>query len=683
MRRLKRVLKWWPALLVLILVAAAGVVFVPKWLSTSASETSDLTQVFTAQRGNLVAAISPTGEVYAPRQADLSFDVYKVELIELNVTPGQKVKAGDVLARIDSTALERAVIQAEADLTVAQDNLDKAQNPYTELDLTQAKVAVAQAEVALAEAKESLAKAQDPYTELDLTQAKLAVAQAELALAEAQDNLDKAQDPYTELDLTQAELAVAQAEADLADAKDNQETLLTPDLEAAQAAVRDATANLESAKSQLIVVQNNPDNAAKLRTLEAEADWYRNNYGEAQQKFEKGQISQQKLDQEYSNMLAAEERLTSARAQAESSLASAQSKVSQAEETLQDAQKNLAELKGGPDALELTRAETKVTQAEYNLAKAQDNLAKIEAGADPLEVTRAETQVTQAEYNLAKAQDNLADIEAGADPSEVTRAEAQVAQAEYNLAKAQEALADIEAGPDPKAVEVAQAKVVSAQANLEEAQAALEAATMVAPFDGTVISGGAEKGDLVSSGTIVVTLADLSNLRVLAIVDETDISKVEIGQQVEVTFDAFPGLSFLGQVLEVPLQGNLSQNVLTYEVPVSLEGAEDVALKTGMTANLNIVVGRRENALLVPAMAVQQGEEGNVVLVQDTPQGTAVATRVQVGLNDGTYVEIVSGLIEGDRVVVEYQATQEQFPGFGGGGIISGAGREMRVEIGP
>jgi HlyD family secretion protein len=675
MKRLKRVLKWWPVLLIAVLVAA-GVVFVPKWRSTtSASETSDLTQVFTAQRGNLVSSITPTGEVYAPRQTELSFDVYKIELIELNVTAGQKVKAGDVLARIDSSALERAVTQAEADLTVAQDNLDKAQNPYTELDLTQAKVAVDQAKVALAEAKDNLEKAKDPYTELDLTQAKVAVDQAEVALVEAKDNLEKAQDPYTELDLTQAKVAVAQAEADLEDAKESQETLLNPDLEAAQAAVRDATANLESAKSQLIVVQNDPDNAAKLRTLEAEADWYRNNYGEAQQKFEQGEIDQQKLNWEYSNMLAAEEKLTAARTQAESSLASAQNKVAQAEEALQDAQDNLAELKG-PDALELTKAETKVTQAEYNLAKAKENLADIEAGSDPAEVTKAEAQVSQAKYNLAEAKENLADIEAGSDPVEVTKAEAQVSQAEYNLAKAQDTLADIEAGPDPEDVEVAQAKVVSAQADLEEAQAALEAATMVAPFDGTVISVGAEKGDLVSSSDIIVTLADLTNLRVRAIVDETDISNVEIGQEVEATFDAFPGLSFLGQVLEVPLQGTLSQNVLTYEVPVSLEGAEDVALKTGMTANLSIVVGRRENALLVPALAVQQSEEGNVVMVQDTPQGTAVATPVQVGLSDGTYVEIVSGLIEGDQVVVEYQASQEQLFGFGGGGnVIMGAGR--------
>jgi HlyD family secretion protein len=678
MQRLRRLLKWWPVLLIVVLVAA-GVVFAPKWLPTGASETSDdLTQVFTAQRGNLVAAISPTGEVYAPRQVDLSFDVNKVELIELNVTPGQKVEVGDVLARIDPTALERAVIQAEADLTVAQDNLDKAQNPYTGLDLIQAEVSVEQAEVALEEAKEDLEEVQSPATELDLTQAKLAVAQAELDLAEAKESLEEVQNPSTELDLTQAELAVAQAEIDLEDAKESLETLLNPDIEAAQAAVRDATASLESAQNQLIVVQNDPDNAARLRTLEAEADWYRNNHWEAQQKFEQGKIDQQKLNWEYSNMLAAEEKLTAARAQAESSLANAQNKVTQAGEALQDAQENLAELKSGPDVMDLTRAETQVSQAEYNLTKAQENLADLEAGPDPSELTRAETQVAQAEYTLAKAQDTLADLEAGPDSSKVARAEAQVAQAEYNLAKAQETLAEIEAGSDPDDIEVAEAKVISAQASLEEAQAALEAATMAAPYDGTVISVGAEEGDLVSSNIIVVTLADLSNLRVRAIVDETDISLVEIGQEVEATFDAFPGKRFWGQVLEVPLQGTLSQNILTYDVPVSLEGAEDVALKTGMTANLEIVVGRRENALLVPAMAVQQGEEGPVVMVQDSPEGPAMAAQVQVGLSDGMYVEIVSGLIEGDRVVVEYQTTQEQFPGFGGGSVIPGG---VRMEI--
>jgi len=589
------------------------------------------------ERGNLVAATSPTGEVYAPRQVELSFDVSKIQLIELNVTPGQKVKTGDVLARIDSAALERAVLQAEADLTVAQDNLEKTQNPYTELDLIQARLTVSQAEIALEDAKENL---EEPYTELDLIQARLTVSQTEIALEVAKGNLA---------------------------------TLLNPYTGAAWAAVQNAAAALEIAKSQLTVAENSTDNAAKIRTLQDEAEWFRRNHLKAIEKFEKGEINQQKLDWEYLNMVAAEEKLLVAQTNAEISLTNARNKVTQAEETLLNAQTNLAARQSGPDALELFQAEVQVTQAEYNLAEALESLAEIEAGPDPKELLQAEVQVAQAEYNLAEALESLAEIEAGPDPRELARAEIQVAQAEHNLAKAREALAEVEAGPDPKEIEMAQAKVVSARTTLEEAQAALEAATMIAPFDGTVISVGAEVGDLVSSNTVVVALTDLSNLRVLAIVDETDIGLVEIGHEAEITFDAFPGHRFSGQVLEVPLQGSLVQNVLTYEVPVSLEGAASVALKPGMTANLKIVVGRRQNALLVPAMAVQQGEEGNVVLVQDTPQGPGVATPVQVGLSDGMYVEVVSGLIEGDRVVVEYQPVQAQ-PGGIRGLSMPGAG---------
>lgn len=619
MQRLKRLLRWWPALPILILVAG-GVVFVPKWRSTSTSETSSLTQVFTAQRGNLVAAITPTGEVYAPRQVDLSFDVYKVELIELNVTPGQKVKAGDVLARIDPTTFARAVTQAEADLTVAQDNLEKAKNPYTELDLTQAKVAVAQAEVALQEAQENLEKVRNPVTELELAEARLAVEQAKTKLEEAKENLASVKAGPTKAELASAEAALAAAE------ENYQAVLAKPDPET----VEQAKLRLDQAKNSLWSAQLSRD-----ATCGASA---------------RGDTPKSSCD-------------------------SANIQVLNAEISVRLAEISYQEAQAPATAAEIANAAAQVEQAK-------EKLEKLRHSPTPLELAQAEAQVAQAEYNLAKAQETLAELEARPDPLEVARAEAQVAQAEYNLAKAKDTLAKIEAGPDPKEIEVAQAKVVSAQANLEEAKAALKATTMVAPFDGTVISVGAEKGDLVSSGITIVTLADLSNLRVRAFVDETEISKVEIGQEVEITFDAFPGRRFWGQVLEVPLQGKLSQNVLTYEVPVSLEGVEDVALKPGMTANLKIIVGRRENALLVPALAVQQGEEGYVVMVQDTPEGPAVATPVEVGLSDGTYIEIVSGLIEGDRVVVQYQVTQQQFPGFGGS-IIPGAGRQMRVEIRP
>jgi HlyD family secretion protein len=256
----------------------------------------------------------------------------------------------------------------------------------------------------------------------------------------------------------------------------------------------------------------------------------------------------------------------------------------------------------------------------------------------------------------------------------VVQARNKVAQAEYNLAKAKDSLDTILAGPDAKAVQLAQSRYDAAKATLADAEASLEAATMVAPFSGTVISVGAEVGDLVSSNTTVVSLADLSDLRVLATVDETDISEVEVGQEAEITFDAFSGRKFRGQVLEVPLEGSLVQNVVSYEVPVSLEGTEGISLRSGMTANLSIVVGRRQNVLLVPVLAVQQGEDGDVVLVQDTPGGEAVATRVEVGLTDGTYVEVLRGLNEGDQVVVEYEASTQQNGNFRGAGGLGGLG---------
>jgi len=280
---------------------------------------------------------------------------------------------------------------------------------------------------------------------------------------------------------------------------------------------------------------------------------------------------------------------------------------------------------------------------------------------------RAALDLLNAERTMIQAEKELADLQAGTDSPAVAQARNKVAQAEYNLAKAQESLATILAGSDAKTIQVAKSRYDVAKATLEGAQEALINATMVAPFDATVISVGAEVDDLVSSNNTIVILADLSNLQITAMVDETDISQIEVGQEVQITFDAFPGRRLSGRVLEVPLEGQLVQSVVTYDVPVSMESVQGVAIKPGMTANLSIIVGRSENALLIPALAVLQSDEGNVVLVQDSVEGEGTTTPVETGLSDGTYVEVLRGLIEGDRVLVKYQASDEQdlFRGFG------------------
>jgi len=183
---------------------------------------------------------------------------------------------------------------------------------------------------------------------------------------------------------------------------------------------------------------------------------------------------------------------------------------------------------------------------------------------------------------------------------------------------------------------------------------------LTAPFDGTVLAVYVEEGDLVSANTRVVTLADLRALRVLASVDETTIRQVAVGQKAEVTFDALPGQVLRGEVLEVPLQGTLQGNVMVYEVPISLEGVEGLPLLVGMTANVEIEVGQVEDALLVPAMAVQKSGGMYQVLVAEggDVSGGLTAVPVEVGLSDGVYTQIVRGLNLGDKVAVQMSASQ-------------------------
>ena len=188
-----------------------------------------------------------------------------------------------------------------------------------------------------------------------------------------------------------------------------------------------------------------------------------------------------------------------------------------------------------------------------------------------------------------------------------------------------------------------------------------------------MLQTNAATGDVVAANTSILSLANLNNLQVLASVDETTIRQVSAGQPAQITFDAVPGQTLQGQVGDVPLQGTLQGGVMVYEVPISLVGAEKLPLLVGMTANVKVAVGQAENALLVPAMALQKANGMYQVLVPNTadPAGQPEAVPVEVGLSDGSYTQIVRGLNDGDKVLVELSAAQSNtnanFRGGGGG----------------
>ncbi|MGM9746651.1 MAG: efflux RND transporter periplasmic adaptor subunit [Paludibacteraceae bacterium] len=204
-----------------------------------------------------------------------------------------------------------------------------------------------------------------------------------------------------------------------------------------------------------------------------------------------------------------------------------------------------------------------------------------------------------------------------------------------------------------------------AKQNLTKAQTNLGYATIYSPIDGVVLSKSVEEGQTVASSfstpTLFVIAEDLTQMRVVADVDEADIGEVRDGQRVQFTVDAYPSLTFEGTVQQVRQEATTTSSVVTYEVVISARNP-DLKLKPGMTATATIYTLERNNVLLVPSKALKftpicQGidtlldcEATHKVWSREGHR--FVALPVEVGVATGSQTEIVSGLHEGQVILV-------------------------------
>ena len=289
---------------------------------------------------------------------------------------------------------------------------------------------------------------------------------------------------------------------------------------------------------------------------------------------------------------------------------------------------------------------------------------------------QAQMSLRKAQASLADAEQTLAEAQAGGNKLKVASARVAVHQAEVDLEAAKEARAELDKGADATDIATAQAAVDKKRLAVSDAEAALAGTQLMAPFDGTILEVNVSKGDLVSANKTILTMANLNTLDVVASVDETTIRQVSAGQDATITFDAFPGQTLTGKVLAVPLQGSLQGDVMTYSVPISLAGGQKLALRVGMTANVEIAVGQTTETLLVPTLALQQSNNMYQVQVPNTadPNGTPETVPVEIGLSDGTYTQITKGLNEGDQVLVKISTSTNQQQMFGPGGFDMGGG---------
>jgi HlyD family secretion protein len=298
---------------------------------------------------------------------------------------------------------------------------------------------------------------------------------------------------------------------------------------------------------------------------------------------------------------------------------------------------------------------------------------------------------------------------------ELARTSYQAAQARYNQASAQLEQARVSERSSASAgLEQAQAQVELAEARVEQTTAALELAevnlshtTIRSPIDGVVVLRNVDVGQTVAASlqapTIFTIANDLTQMQVIANIDEADIGVINPNNRVSFTVDAHPGRRFQGTINQLRLNPQTVQNVVTYNVVIDVRNP-DLRLKPGMTANLIFYIAERNNVLKAPNAALRfspQGVtreqirealpeaerrsdfasatdpvlEGQMRIVwAPGPDKKPLPRRIKIGITDGSVTEVVEGdLQEGETVYVgqtvsgQTQTTQRA-PGFGGGG---------------
>ena len=238
----------------------------------------------------------------------------------------------------------------------------------------------------------------------------------------------------------------------------------------------------------------------------------------------------------------------------------------------------------------------------------------------------------------------------------------------------------------------AKEQVASSKENVQKAQTNLGYATITSPIDGTVISKSVEEGQTVAASfntpELFTIAKDLTNMQVVANVDEADIGGVKEGDRVTFTVDAYPDDTFEGTVKQVRLEATTTNNVVTYEVVISAPNA-DLKLKPGLTANVTIYTQERSGVLAVANKALRftptketVGKDMKIVdckgknKVWTLSDKTLTAHPVTIGQTDGVHTEIIKGIRKGQKIVTEIivNTPEEEEDAQQSQGLISGPG---------
>jgi len=526
-------------------------------------------QIVTVQRGAVRRTVTADGTLRALTTVEVKSDAGGRVLL-LAVDVGDKVKRGDLIARIDPTDTQTAYTQALAGMQTAGAQLTQARaQAQAQPELTRA--AIAQAQASYDGAVADLHRLQTATQPRDRTDARASLDRAQAAVRASQEDLARLTTATQPVAQTQARASLDQAQAALRSAQETVKRL--KEAQQPQSLV-EARASLDKARSDLAVAEKELKRAQGLNA--------------------KGYLSQSSLDT------------------AQNQRDSAQASYAQAQERM----RTLAD----DQAAELRVAEAQVAQAQAALVAAQKKWDSLDDDQGP-ERRAARYKVSQARGALRNAKANTV----------------------QNVVKTADVVNQ-------------QAQVTKASASVEQTRTTLGYTTITAPRDGVILSKDVEEGTIVNSGrsgvaagTTIVELGDLSTMYVDVEVDETDLADIRAGQQVAITVDSVGDKVLRGAVTRVDPQATTTSSVTTVKVEIEVLD-HDRRLLPGLSATCAFLAGERTNVLTLPTRAIRQRDGKTTVTIPGDPSPRTVV--VEVGLEGDESTEIVSGLNDGDKVLL-------------------------------
>jgi HlyD family secretion protein len=619
-------------------IAGAGILAACGGAGANAGNAAPTPAPAVAQR----KAVSAEGSIVPASQAKLAFQIGG--RIVSAAPSGQPVRAGDVLAQLDTRDLQATLRAAEEDLVLA-----RAQEAQAREASMPQQIEAAAASVRAGRSR--LAEVQNGPREAERRTAEAAVEQAIARLKDVSAKREQIESPARAADVEAAKSSLEKAQRDAEAARARLAQLergaTTDELASARSAVERAAADLATSRASLKQLQDGPT-AAEVAGAQSQLDQARTKLAQlrdaphvahqdvanARLAISQAEVALDKARQDFNDpALVGPERALSRQAarevvrNAEYQVQIAQNTYDKlagsaptdweyrlAEVAVAGAQASLDKVMLPPTAEERTRAQAQVTAGEAALVAAQAKLARVQQGSDDADLVAARGTAIAAEAGITAAQARLDQVIAGATLEERTSSAASVEAAQADLGSAQakldqllggstvaekdqaastvaEALASeaqTRRGPTEAALQAAAAKTKRAEVSLEQARLGLEHATLRAPFDGVITSVSVRQGEYVAPGTVGITVADLTVLKVeTKDLDEAAAARVRDGQEVAVTVTALDRKVITGVVRELSSQPTINQSGDVFYTATIVLPQTDPALRWGMTVRVD------------------------------------------------------------------------------------------------